>query len=313
MLAFEDESYVRVYTRDTANWLRLGFEGQAVFLLLLRKVDRAGVLDGIADPVGDVALVTGAPVALVEVAMQRLLATGTLDWVSETDRLVVPRFVEAQSAVKSDRLRAAEARRRRRDFNRATVDTSRGATGALHGVTEASRGATDPSRDDQQRSDPSRSVTPSLADPSLADHGSPLPPPVDPPAALSAEPTRSASPRSAKGGKPVRGQRPCPDDFTPNDTDLQLAQDLGFTEALERRTRSEFVDYWRGVGKHRSDWHATYRNRLRTVAEARGLKPRQRDAQWAKYQQDLRKADAPPRNPGKPPAGFDANVRGLFG
>ncbi len=41
---WSDERYVRVYTRDTAEWLCLSFMAQGLFCLLLRKVDRAGVL-----------------------------------------------------------------------------------------------------------------------------------------------------------------------------------------------------------------------------------------------------------------------------
>ena len=34
---FSDESYVRLYTRDTVSWLRLGWEAQALLCLLLRQ------------------------------------------------------------------------------------------------------------------------------------------------------------------------------------------------------------------------------------------------------------------------------------
>ena len=44
-MRWEDERYVRVYTRDTLNWLALSFEAQGVLVLLLRKLDRAGILD----------------------------------------------------------------------------------------------------------------------------------------------------------------------------------------------------------------------------------------------------------------------------
>lgn len=43
-LRWQDERYVRVYTRDTADWLSLSFLAQGLFVLLLRKVDRAGIL-----------------------------------------------------------------------------------------------------------------------------------------------------------------------------------------------------------------------------------------------------------------------------
>ena len=41
---FEDEDYVRLYTRDTVTWELLGWEGHCVLTLMLRgKFDRAGV------------------------------------------------------------------------------------------------------------------------------------------------------------------------------------------------------------------------------------------------------------------------------
>jgi hypothetical protein len=148
---FEDESYIRLYTRDTPTWLRLGFEGQAVLGLLLRKVDRAGVLDGVDDPVADVALVLGAPLPFVETAMARLLLLGTV--AHRGGRLVLPRFVEAQSATKSDKTRARDSRARRRDFGRVVELTT---------VTPCD----EPSREPGPRHAPSRPVTPSLAQPS---------------------------------------------------------------------------------------------------------------------------------------------------
>jgi hypothetical protein len=42
---WENERYVRVYTRDTIDWVALGWEAQSLFLLLIRKVDRSGVLE----------------------------------------------------------------------------------------------------------------------------------------------------------------------------------------------------------------------------------------------------------------------------
>ena len=41
---WSDERYVRVYTRDTPDWQCLSFLAQGLFCLILRKVDRAGVL-----------------------------------------------------------------------------------------------------------------------------------------------------------------------------------------------------------------------------------------------------------------------------
>lgn len=165
MMNFEDESYIRLYTRDTPTWLRLGFEGQAVLALLLRKVDRAGVLDGVDDAIADVALVLGAPLPFVQAAMPRLLALGTV--VHRLGRLILPRFVEAQSATKSDKTRARDSRARRRDFGRVI---ELGGADAVHAVgfadgVDAVTPRDEPSRETAPRHEPSQSVTPSSAQP----------------------------------------------------------------------------------------------------------------------------------------------------
>jgi hypothetical protein len=112
-LDFADESYVRLFTRDTKTWLRLGFEGQAVLMFVLRKLDRAGVLDGMDDPESDLALVAGIPLDLVKIGLPRLLERGVLQLSS--NRLIMPNFLEAQNCRQSDRLRKQESRTRRRD------------------------------------------------------------------------------------------------------------------------------------------------------------------------------------------------------
>lgn len=108
---FEDEHYVRIYTRDTKTWLKWGWEGQTVFMHIDRRFDKAGTLDGIDDPVDDVALLTGLPVEVVKIGLQKLLDSGTLEL--HSGRLVCPNYVAANSARKSDKLRAAESRARR--------------------------------------------------------------------------------------------------------------------------------------------------------------------------------------------------------
>lgn len=44
-MRFEDEKYVRIFTRDTTNWKMLSWYAQTLLLHLSRKVDRAGVLE----------------------------------------------------------------------------------------------------------------------------------------------------------------------------------------------------------------------------------------------------------------------------
>lgn len=111
-LNFEDEHYVRVYTRDTKTWKRLGFEGQTVLMHVLRRLDKAGVLDDIEDPVIDVALVTDVPEVFVAVGLPRLFACGVLE--HRGNCIVMPRYIEGQTARKSDAARSRDARQKRR-------------------------------------------------------------------------------------------------------------------------------------------------------------------------------------------------------
>jgi hypothetical protein len=123
---WSNEPYVRVYTRDTKTWLKLRWEGQTLLMMLFRKVDRAGVLDDIDDPVDDLTLMTGLPVEVVEVGLRRLLE---MEVVAINDgQLVIPNYIEAQESSKTDRQRQRECRERRRA--RALV------TKRDHGVTE---------------------------------------------------------------------------------------------------------------------------------------------------------------------------------
>ncbi len=122
-MRFEDERYVRVYTRDTSTWLMLGFEGQSVFTLLLRKVDRTGVFDlGGSDAAEAVAAVIRAPVEVVTAGLARLLQRGVIE--RGTDCLIFPKFIDAQEASMAPAARQKESRLRRRDQIRSGLDPS---------------------------------------------------------------------------------------------------------------------------------------------------------------------------------------------
>lgn len=110
-MRWPDERYVRVYTRDTADWLALSFEAQGLFMMLLRKVDRAGIL-----PLGRhgkraVALAIQHINRWEEViapALDELLADGCV--VIDGKQLHVPNFTEAQEASSSDKERQRKSR-----------------------------------------------------------------------------------------------------------------------------------------------------------------------------------------------------------
>ncbi len=150
---WENERYVRLYTRDSSTWLLWPWQARAVFALLLRKVDRAGVMDiGTEDPIEAVAVHVNLPVEVVDVGLAAILKKKTA--VLDRGRLVIPNFMEAQEAKSSDAQRQRDSRERRR---------------ALRLVEEMAV----TSRDTQSLSgtnghDWSQPVTPSLAKPSQA-------------------------------------------------------------------------------------------------------------------------------------------------
>ncbi len=139
-MRWEDERYVRLYTRDTVDWLGLSFPAQGLFCLLLRKVDRAGIL-----PLGKhgkravaVAVGHGHQWAMLEEPLEELLADGCIR--IEGDRLLVPNFIEAQEAIQSD----AARKRTQRERDRANV-TKRdgGGTSGVASAANMSLGGTD--------------------------------------------------------------------------------------------------------------------------------------------------------------------------
>lgn len=120
-MRWEDERYVRVYTRDTTDWLCLSFAAQGLFCLLLRKVDRAGVLPlGKAGRKG-VAIAIGhaREWAALEGPLDELQADGCIE--IQGDRLVIPNFLAAQEAESSDRARARKYREKARDLARGGI------------------------------------------------------------------------------------------------------------------------------------------------------------------------------------------------
>lgn len=108
---FEDEHYVRIYTRKTKTVKKWGWEGRVLFRELMTVVDKAGVLDDIEDPVEDVALMAELPEDLVEVGLPKLLDSGAVE--IRGTYLVIPNYIPGQTANKSDKNRAKESRQRR--------------------------------------------------------------------------------------------------------------------------------------------------------------------------------------------------------
>ena len=156
---WSNEKYVRLYTRDTKTWMLIGWKGQAVFGAILRKVDRAGILDDIFN--GEdlvIVLANGMPADFAQDGIDALVQQKVI---KITDAgILIPNFIEAQEATMSNAERCRKYRETRRDRARAT-----------HFVSDEKQSMSRPTRSDMGRHEATRGDTPSLlslpSDPSL--------------------------------------------------------------------------------------------------------------------------------------------------
>ncbi len=205
-LDWENERYVKLYTRDTIDWCSLPWQGRAVWPLLMRKLDRGGRLSlgnrGLEGAAAGIAGLIQLPVEVVEPGLAALLADGTV--VVEGTELVAPNFVPAQERPQSDAARAAAYRERKAAKAAAT-----------HAITEPD-GVSQPVT---PRHNESRAVTPSLTVPSCANSESPPMPPAGagggdgqgPPQANAAPPAAPKPPRKGAGKAKARPPHPAVD------------------------------------------------------------------------------------------------------
>ncbi len=111
---WQDEQFVKVYTRDTGEWTLLSWDAQALLLQLFRKVDRAGVLQLGKHGTRVLPAVLGHREQSERIlsALTELLEDGCV--VMREGCLVVPNFMVAQTTRQSDKARQQSARDRRR-------------------------------------------------------------------------------------------------------------------------------------------------------------------------------------------------------
>lgn len=169
---WSNERYVRLYTRDSADMLAVGWEGRLVLYELIRKVDRAGILDH----GGDLEIVPEMLRVPQDVFLTGFAKLMKREVVLVTDRaIVLPGFIEAQEAPQSDRLRQQESRHRRRDR---AVAESRNVTSGHEAGPDVTSGHEGSRRDTPCHSKPNQ---PDPANPDLdtsppARRSAPIPP-----------------------------------------------------------------------------------------------------------------------------------------
>jgi hypothetical protein len=170
---WEDERYVRLYTRDTITWKMLPWEGKALLALLFRKVDRAGLID-----VGDygaegVAALVDLPTDVVSEGLAALIKARTVQWAEGGTVLLVPNFLTAQEAHQSDAQRKRDQRERvvaKAKLDAITPEMSHGVTKSHETGQIVTTGHTESQSVTTGHSDPIRS------EPSLTEKKEPMPP-----------------------------------------------------------------------------------------------------------------------------------------
>jgi hypothetical protein len=119
---FSDEEYVRLYVADTVTWKMLEWQGQALLALALRKFDRAGVFEfGRHGAQKALQAALGLPDDVVASGLARLVEESV--WELQEGRIFWPKYIDAQTCKRSDRVRQRAARARRGAGQPVTEDT----------------------------------------------------------------------------------------------------------------------------------------------------------------------------------------------
>lgn len=138
---WSNERYVRLYTRDTTTWKRLGWDGQCVLMHLLRKLDRSGTLDLSGLEAWEaVMLHIGATEDVAKRGVEAILRTETA--VATAGKLIFPSFIEAQECSKTDKQRQRESRDRRAATGKEPPTSVTVRDGQSQDVTEPSQSVT---------------------------------------------------------------------------------------------------------------------------------------------------------------------------
>ncbi len=109
-----NESYVRVYTRETDDDLALSWDARSVWRALLTKFDRSGLIETRRGAVG-LAAIARVPIDVMERALPELVADGRVRHINAG--YFAPNFMVAQETPRSDKARQHDSRAKRRARN----------------------------------------------------------------------------------------------------------------------------------------------------------------------------------------------------
>lgn len=263
-MRFEDEQYSRLYKRDTTTWKMIPWQSRCILPLILRKVDRAGLLDLGEDGLEALAVHIEVPLSLVQEGMPDLLRRGVL--VLRGDGLLLwPKFIEAQEAKQSDKARQKSARDRARDL-----------------ASAATRGIDVPNEPVTPCDEPSRTVTVESRPVVLPSHAVTARHTVSQGVTLSSAQLSSAEPIAPNGTvtrtkTKIRktGSR-LPDTWTVSETLAAWARIQGISDRDVSASADHFRDHWLAADHRnaiKADWDAAFRTWVRRDIEAGKIVP----------------------------------------
>lgn len=144
-MRWEDERYVKLYTRNTPEWLALPWQARGLFGLLMREADRAGVITLGKIGLKGIAVLLHAPWVEIKDQLEALLDDGCVQYNAEKSVLLIPNFIEAQEAKASDAARKRKSRELARDraaSSRCVTDDESHVTETPNSVTQSVTGWT---------------------------------------------------------------------------------------------------------------------------------------------------------------------------
>jgi hypothetical protein len=264
---FADEEYVRLYITDTNTWRMLGWDGQAVLALMLRRFDRyTGVFEfGRHDPERAIISAIGCPPETARIGLAAILAEDV--WVKLETSFYWPTCVEAQTCKRSDKYRKRQQREREAHDEMSRNVTSESDTGHAT-VTTCHVDVTEVTAS-RQCDQMSRDVTLGKARQGKARPSSDL---EDPSKLTRNAPLRLVAPEVAKvkQSRKVQTKSKISPDWQP--TEAKLAALSAKTEipvGVLRRYVPEFRIYWlpggkgherKDAAKRDCDWDSTFGN-----------------------------------------------------
>lgn len=225
---YDDENWIKVYTRDTAGWLAASWQSRGLALEIGRKLPKgSGELSLGRRGLEALASLLRAPWSEIEPFIRELIADGRLEYDEDAQVIRDPQHVERQNAVTSSAERKRRERERQASRDVTPSHTPSRAVTRRHAESRKEREEEKEKKEEKE------------------DHSTTTP---------------VAVPASKRGTR-------LPTDWTPAEETQAWARSQGVSDPCGKLLE-EFRDFWVGVPGARGtklDWDATYRNRVRQV------------------------------------------------